>query len=90
MMGNVKAGALDERETGERSAGLNDREEGLGSRPAMQPAAPRVTEENCPGHVASEGDPKICAHCGVPIDALRPDTEAVAPAAPPPPRKGKR
>jgi len=29
-------------------------------------------EEDCPGHVASEGDPKICGRCGVHIDSLRP------------------
>lgn len=31
-----------------------------------------VPEENCPGHVASKTNPKICAHCGVHIDSLRP------------------
>lgn len=25
----------------------------------------------CPGHVASKGDPKVCAFCGVHIDTLR-------------------
>jgi hypothetical protein len=29
-------------------------------------------DENCPGHVASESDPKICGRCGIHIDALRP------------------
>jgi hypothetical protein len=29
-------------------------------------------EEDCPGHVASELDPKICGRCGVHIDDLRP------------------
>lgn len=31
------------------------------------------TEETCPGHVASKGDPKVCGRCGVHIDSLRPD-----------------
>lgn len=31
-----------------------------------------VTEEMCPGHVASAADPKVCARCGVHIDSLRP------------------
>lgn len=31
-----------------------------------------VLEENCPGHVASADDPRVCAHCGVHIDSLRP------------------
>lgn len=35
-----------------------------------------VSEENCPGHVASDADPKICAHCGTHIDSLRPEEVA--------------
>jgi hypothetical protein len=31
------------------------------------------TEDICPGHVASEDDPKICGLCGVHVDSLRPD-----------------
>lgn len=34
-----------------------------------------VTEELCPGHVASADDPKVCAHCGVHIDSLRPSED---------------
>lgn len=30
-------------------------------------------EEACPGHVALPGNTKVCAHCGVHIDSLRPD-----------------
>lgn len=30
-------------------------------------------EEECPGHVASDTDPKVCQHCFVHIDSLRPD-----------------
>lgn len=30
-------------------------------------------EQNCPGHVASDGDPKVCGRCGIHIDSLRPD-----------------
>lgn len=30
------------------------------------------TEETCPGHVASQADPKVCGRCGVHIDSLRP------------------
>lgn len=29
-------------------------------------------EEECPGHIASEQDPKVCARCGTHIDSLRP------------------
>ena len=29
------------------------------------------SEEECPGHVASEHDPKICGQCGIHIDSLR-------------------
>lgn len=32
----------------------------------------RVDEQHCPGHVASDNDPKICRHCGIHIDRLRP------------------
>lgn len=33
----------------------------------------RFAEEDCPGHVASRADPKVCRHCGVHVDELRPD-----------------
>jgi hypothetical protein len=29
-------------------------------------------QDNCPGHVASYADPKICGRCGIHIDELRP------------------
>jgi hypothetical protein len=29
-------------------------------------------EHSCPGHVASENDPKVCGRCGTHIDSLRP------------------
>lgn len=29
-------------------------------------------EENCPGHVASPANAKICGRCGIHIDSLRP------------------
>src|SRR5690554_368607 len=32
-----------------------------------------VDEADCPGHVASAHDPKICGRCGVSVDELRPD-----------------
>jgi hypothetical protein len=32
-------------------------------------------EESCPGHVASEDDPKVCGRCGLHIDELRPPEE---------------
>lgn len=32
-----------------------------------------TTEENCPGHVASAGNVKVCIRCGIHIDSLRPD-----------------
>lgn len=32
----------------------------------------RVDEENCPGHVASRTDPKVCGRCGIHINSLRP------------------
>lgn len=31
-----------------------------------------TTEENCPGHVASAADQKVCRLCGIHIDSLRP------------------
>jgi len=33
---------------------------------------PVVPEDDCPGHVASAADPKVCGLCGVHIDSLRP------------------
>lgn len=30
-------------------------------------------EEDCPGHVSSAKDPKICARCGIHVDSLRDD-----------------
>jgi hypothetical protein len=38
-------------------------------------APARLEENDCPGHVSSEHDGKICRHCGVHIDSLRPDGE---------------
>jgi hypothetical protein len=34
-----------------------------------------ITEDDCPGHVASALDPKVCGRCGVHIDSLRPDED---------------
>lgn len=31
------------------------------------------SEEECPGHVASKDDAKVCGRCGVHIDSLRPE-----------------
>jgi len=31
-----------------------------------------IDENDCPGHVASEADPKVCLHCDTHIDSLRP------------------
>lgn len=38
-----------------------------------------MQENDCPGHVASANNPKICARCGVHIDSLRPPEESVMP-----------
>jgi hypothetical protein len=32
-------------------------------------------DDNCPGHVASVGDPKLCGRCGVHVDSFRPDDD---------------
>lgn len=32
---------------------------------------PPYSEDNCPGHVASEDDPKICGICHIHIETLR-------------------
>jgi len=32
-------------------------------------------EDECPAHVASEADGKICERCGIHIDSLRPPEE---------------
>lgn len=39
----------------------------------------KFAEEDCPGHVASPNDPKICDRCGVHIDSLRTDDDADEP-----------
>lgn len=33
----------------------------------------------CPGHVASDADPKVCRHCGTHVDEERPDDEEQQP-----------
>lgn len=33
------------------------------------------SEEDCPEHVASDSDPKVCGRCGAHIDSLRPEEE---------------
>ena len=40
--------------------------------PADPSALPQSQENDCPGHVASENDPKVCGRCGTHIDSLRP------------------
>lgn len=35
-------------------------------------------ENDCPGHVASAHDNKVCGRCGTHIDSLRPDEEGEA------------
>lgn len=41
----------------------------------IPPSQYAYTEEDCPGHVASDHDPKICARCGVHIDSFRPEDD---------------
>jgi len=36
-------------------------------------ASKKIAPEDCPGHVASQLDVKICAICGIHVDELRPD-----------------
>lgn len=36
------------------------------------------TDDDCPGHVASDSDPKVCGRCGTHIDSLRPDDQGGA------------
>jgi len=49
--------------------------QGLYIRPGMYVNEPPFTEETCPGHTASDRNPKICRHCGTHIDSLRPETD---------------
>jgi hypothetical protein len=35
----------------------------------------KYDEDRCPGHVASEGDPKVCGRCGTHVDSLRPEED---------------
>ncbi len=51
---------------------LRDNETDIRAYVAAKATARAVDEQNCPGHVASERDPKICGHCGTHIDSLRP------------------
>lgn len=32
-------------------------------------------ESDCPGHIASSSDAKVCGRCGIHIDGLRPFSE---------------
>lgn len=34
-------------------------------------------EQTCPGHIASESDPKVCGRCGTHIDSLRPSSDQI-------------
>ena len=34
-----------------------------------------LDESECPGHTASDGNAKVCKHCGIHVDSLRPDTD---------------
>ena len=44
--------------------------------------AQHIEEQDCPGHVASQSDPKICGICGVHIDSLRSDEDLIEPHGP--------
>lgn len=52
------------------SSGVLDDGEVFGGLPVLK--EPAYSEENCPGHVASKYDGKVCGRCGVHIDSLRP------------------
>lgn len=41
-------------------------------RARLAAARQMVPEEQCPGHVASDVDPRTCGRCGVHVDSLRP------------------
>lgn len=46
---------------------------GTGHPPVMLDVGdPPISEDDCPGHVASDYNPKVCKHCGTHIDSLRP------------------
>ena len=42
------------------------------SSPAPEGKSFTFSENNCPGHVASADNPKVCDRCGTHIDSLRP------------------
>lgn len=44
----------------------------IGTEPTI-PNAYEYEENECPGHLASKDDRKVCVHCGVHIDSLRPE-----------------
>jgi len=44
---------------------------------APEPEPMSTNEEDCPGHVASEHNSKICGICGIHIDSLRPPDRPV-------------
>lgn len=48
----------------------------------ITPSPYPYTEETCPGHVASNDNPKVCGRCGTHIDSLRPDDDIVSEALP--------
>lgn len=52
-------------------------EQGISQGEEREPVNYIYAEEDCPGHVASEHDPKVCGRCGVHIDSLRPDDEPI-------------
>ncbi len=42
---------------------------------ALAKSVAAAADDDCPGHVASASDPKVCARCGIHIDELRPPAD---------------
>jgi hypothetical protein len=49
------------------------------TQPAIVSPMYQYDEQECPGHVASKDDAKICALCGTHVDSLRPEDEVELP-----------
>lgn len=80
VRGGADSGAVGARDAGGGVAGaaqLGYPQAGAGSGDRGASAKRDFEEENCPGHIASAEDPKMCDRCGVHIDSLRPEGETL-------------
>lgn len=77
MMKCIKLRKLDRGVRDEQESLLETYKSALGLSFDSTPLGSSTADNECPGHQASDDDPKVCRHCGTHVDAERPDDESL-------------